>query len=330
MITLDRIKIVTNKKYINHIDSDVSTVVIKNNHEHEIRFKQLTPFNLYISSNRISDKGVIEISAKILGDRYPELINKNNIRHCFEKINTIGVCSLDVDEVMNDSNLISCDITEDLDGLTLPDILALKSCVKSLNKFQVQKYTNCGYTITKSVKTSNRKIRVTIYDKHKEMLKATNSEYLESLANKNYMLDYFNGRIRIEANVRTVSQIMNLCQTEGNSLLEVLNSTANPLLTIFDTIFDIPDASEPILSDIQSLLSYDKLSVLKDALLVKACNNDPSQIDMVLNNCLSPNTNKGKYKARLTRHINAQPLPNKNIQVMRNIKNKLHDYGCSV
>lgn len=330
MIQFDRIKIVTDKKYINHIDSDVSTVVIRNNHEREIRFKQLKPFNLYVSSNCVNDKGVIEVSAKILGDRYPDLINMNNIRHCFEKINTLGVCSLDVDAVINDSNLISCDITEDLDGLIMPDNLALKTCVKSLNKFHVQKYTNCGYTITKSVKTCNRRIRVSIYDKQKEMLKATNAEYLESLDNKNDVLDYFNGRIRIEANVRTVSQIKNLCQTKGNSLLEVLNSTANPLLTIFDTIFDIPDANEPMLSDIQSLLSYDKLSVLKDALLIKECHNDPIIIDMVLNNCLSPNTNKCKYKARLTRLINAQPLPNRNIQVMRNIKNKLNDNGCLV
>jgi hypothetical protein len=330
MIQFDRIKIVTDKKYINHIDSDVSTVVIRNNHEHEIRFKQFKPFNLFVSSNCVNDKGVIEMSAKILGDRYPELINKNNIYQCFEKINTLGVCSLDVDTVINDSKLISCDITVDLDGLTMPDNLTLKSCLKSLNKFQVQKYTNCGYTITKSVKTCNRKMRVSIYDKQKEMLKATNSEYLESLVNKNIVLDYFNGRTRIEANVRTVSQITNLCQTEGNNLLEVLNSTANPLLTIFNTIFAIPDDNEPMQSDIQSLMSYNKLSELKDALLVKECNNDPTIIDMVLNNCLSPNTNKCKYKARLTRLINAQPLPNKNIQVMRNIKNKLHDYGCSV
>jgi hypothetical protein len=159
------------------------------------------------------------------------------------------------------------------------------------------------------------------------MLKATNSEYLESLNNKNDVLNYFNGLTRIEANVRTVSQITNLCQTQGNNLLEVLNSTANPLLTIFNTIFDIPDANEPILNNIQSLLSYSKLSTLKDALLVKACDNDPAQIDLILNNCLSPSTNKGKYRARLTRIMNSQPLPNRNIQVMRNIKSKL--YGNS-
>lgn len=325
MITFDRIKILTDKKHIKNMNSDATTIISRNNVEREIRIKQTKPFNFYVSRNCIDDRGIMEISAKVLNDRYPELINKDNIQYCFEKINALGLCSLDIDAIIYDSNLISGDITVDLTGLTLPDSLALRSCLKSLNKFQLQKYTNCGYTITKSVKTSNRKIRVSLYDKHKEMLKAINTEFLESLDNNNDILEYFKNRIRIEANVRTVSQITSLCETKGNKLIEVLNSNANPLMSIFNSIFDIPNPDEYVQSDMQALLSYSKLSTLKDALLVKACDNDPAQIDLVLNNCLSPNTNKSKYKAKLTRLINSQPLPNRNLQVMHKLKNKLHN-----
>ncbi|MBN1186482.1 MAG: hypothetical protein JXB49_29675 [Bacteroidales bacterium] len=305
------------------MNSDACTHVIKNGLQNEIRYKQIKPFNLYINKSLADDRCVIEISAKVLGDRYPELINKNNIRYCFERMNESGICKLNIDGVITASDLISADITTDLDGIVMPDLLAIKICLKSLNKYQVQKYANCGYTVTKLVKTQNRKIRLSIYDKYKEMQKVTNVEYLDLLDDKYNLLAYFNGKYRIEANVRTVTQLKELLEIDGNSLLVALNSTANPLFALFNSVFDVSDESEPILNEIQSLLSYRKLSELKDALLIKACNNDLSQIDLVLNSTLSPNTNKRKYRAKLSKLINVQPIPNKNLQVMNGIKQKL-------
>lgn len=323
MIRFDKIKIVTDLKYVNQIDNEISITVIKNNIQSEIRYKQTKPYNLFIYSDVVKNKAIIEVSAKILSDRYPELINKDNIQWCFEKINSLGCCKLDISGVMNNSNLISCDITMDLGGLTMPDSLAIKSCLINLNKYQVQKYTNCGFTITKLVKTRNRQVRLSIYDKIKEMHKATNKEFLDLLDDKAGVLEYFNGRFRLEANVKTISQIKTICNTEGNSLAEVLNSDANPLLTIFDSVFRLPEPDEAGQNEIQTLLSYRNLSELKNALLIKACGNDLAQIDLVLNNCLSPKTNKGKYRARLVKLINKQSLPNQNMQVMNSIRNKL-------
>ena len=175
----------------------------------------------------------------------------------------------------------------------------------------------------KVVKTRNRQVRLSIYDKIKEMHKATNKEFLDLLDDKAGVLEYFNGRFRLEANVKTISQIKTICNTEGNSLAEVLNSDANPLLTIFDSVFRLPEPDEAGQNEIQTLLSYRNLSELKNALLIKACGNDLAQIDLVLNNCLSPKTNKGKYRARLVKLINKQSLPNQNMQVMNSIRNKL-------
>lgn len=322
MVTLDRIKLVTDTKYINHMDYNASTIIFKNNIKSEIRYKQIKPYNLYISYPLNDSKCIIEVSAKILGDRYPELINMNNIGYCFNQINVLGVCKLNIDGALNDCKLISCDFTKDICGINMPENLALKSCLKNFNKFQVQKYTNSGFTVTNMVKTKNRKIRLIFYDKHKELLKAANTEFLNMIDDKNVLLDYFDNRFRVEANIRTVQQIKDLFQTDDNSLLNVLNSDSNPLLQIFDSVFNVPESVETY-SDVQHLLLYTNFSELKNDLFLQACSYDPDTIDIVLNNCLSLKTNKRKYRAKFHNMINSRPNQNKNIDLMRKVREGL-------
>lgn len=327
MVRFDRIKIVTDSRNIDFLNSDIATVVYKNGAIHDNRFKQNRPFNFYLNANIVENKSVIETSAKVLGDRYPELINAENISYCLERINRIGICEINIDGVLADSKLISCDVTEDLHNINVPDGLAVKTCLKSLNKFHVKKYSNCGFVVANNVKTQNRKIRLSIYDKYKELHKAVNEDYLAMVDDRYEVLGYFNGRTRIEANIRTVAQIKELLQIDDNNLMDALNSNVNPLLTVFDSIFDIPSNPETTTNGLHSLLSYEKLSDLKNALLVKACDNDIAQIELVLQNYLSPHTNKGKYTAKLKKLINAKPMQNENIRVISEIRKCLVDSG---
>ena len=39
---------------------------------------------------------LIEFTGKILEDAYPELISSTNIRQCFENINKLGICQLNI------------------------------------------------------------------------------------------------------------------------------------------------------------------------------------------------------------------------------------------
>jgi len=328
MITFDRIKILTNKKYVEQLDSNVSTIVIQNNVQKEIRYSQRRPYQLYINNSEVEDKCVIEFSAKVLLDRYPELINKNNIHSCFDNINNLGLCKLHVQEIVNDSEFLSCDATRDIGGITMPDKLAIKSCIRNLNKFRVQKYGNSGHTLTKEVKTKSRQIRLSFYDKYKELNKACNRDFLDELDHKYGLLAYFNGKFRVEANIKTISQIRQLFHVDSNRLMDVLNSPANPLLTWFDEALELPDNCTPFLTETKSLLSYNKLSELKNALLLQACDYDIEKLDLVLNNCLSPNTNKGRYRNKFVNLINEYQKPNQNIQVMRSVREKLLEINC--
>jgi hypothetical protein len=105
--------------------------------------------------------------------------------------------------------------------------------------------------------------------------------------------------------------------------LDVLKSEANPLLTIFDEVFAFPKEPEQQNQAMPLPLSYPKLRMVKNALILEACEYDMEKVDLVLNSTLSPNTDKSKYRAELNKLLNSYPLPNKNIALMKKIREEI-------
>ncbi len=327
MVTLDNIKILTNKNHIKRIDPNVTSLIMKNDISIARRYSQMRPYKAYMNYNLNSDKCVVEFSSKLLLDRYPELINRNNIRDCLLNFESLGFCDMDVDGVMQESEVLTCDITTDISGIVQPDRLAIKSCIRNHNKFRVQKYGNSGSEINKMVKTSHRKIRMIIYDKAKELRKKKNAGFLGLVNDQSSMLDYFDGKFRIEANINTQKQIRQLFQTDTTDLMAILQSQANPLLTLFDEVFVFPEEPDQDNHDMPSPLSHKDLKTVKNALLLEKCGYDMEMIDLVLKNTLSPRTDKSKYRAVFNKLLNSYPLPNKNMQVMKTVRDLIE---CSV
>ena len=325
MVTLDNIKIITNKKHIKNIDPNVTTLISKNNIYMGRRYSQKKPFKIYMDYSLHKNTCIIEFSSKLLFDRYPELINMNNVHDCFQNFVNIGLCEMDIDGVIEESELLTCDITTDISGIIQPDRLAIKACLSNPNKFRVQKYGNSGHVVDKLVRTPNRKLRVIIYDKEKELRKKSNAEFLGMVNNRDTMLDYFQGKFRVEANIKTKEQIRRLFQTETTDLMCVLNSRANPLLAIFDEVFTFPEEPDQLNQVMPSPLLYDDLKMVKNALLLEACEYDMEKVDLILKNTLSPNTDKSKYRAKLITLLNSYPLPNKNIQVMKKVRESIEN-----
>lgn len=323
MVTLDKIKILTDNKHIKKMNLDVSTKIMKSNIGIALRYTQKKPYSIYTNYSLQDNTCIFEFSSKILLDHYPHLINKNNIHECFENLEKMGFCEMDIDGIISDSELLTCDITRDISDIVLPDRLAMKSCLVNHNKFRVQKYGNSGHAVNKMVKTSNRKLRIIIYDKGKELRKKNNAEFIGMLNDADSMLASFDGKLRVEANVNTKEQIRNLFQTRTTELLDVLNSEANPLLTLFDEVFAFPEEPEHQNLVLPSPLSFPKLKMVKNALLLQACEYDMEKVDLLLNNTLSPCTDKSKYRAELNKLLNSYPLPNKNIQVMKKIREQI-------
>ena len=324
MVTLDRIKILTDKKHIDKIDSNVTTTILKNNIGEAVRYSQKNPFNIYMNFGLQNNTCIIEFSSKLLLDRYPELINKNNIHDCLRNLNNVGFCTLDIDGILQDSELLSCDSTTDMSGIVHPDKLAIKSCLNNYDKFRLQKYGYNGFTVTKMVTTTNRQIRITLYDKGKELKMKKNANFIGMLADSEAMLAHFDGIYRLETNIKTKSQIRHLFKTDTTKLMDVLNSDANPLLTLFDEVFTLPEEPKQQLNEMPSPLAYPELKMIKNALLLEKCEYDMEKVDNILRRTLSPNTNKKSYRDEFKNLLNSYPQSNKNIQVMKKIREKLN------
>lgn len=95
------------------------------------------PYNLYIATNNYHQSLEIEISSKILKERYAELINRDNIRQCLLNINSLEICTLDVNGILHHGWVIRADITKDVDLMLTDEVLgAMNQNVSNYRRFK--------------------------------------------------------------------------------------------------------------------------------------------------------------------------------------------------
>ncbi len=287
-------------------------------------FNQKQPFNLFIQIIPNLNKLVIEFTGKILLDDYPKLISKETINQCLDNINKIGYCKLSVDDIILDSKVVNCDVTKDIPLVISTDLKKIIiSQLTNINKYPVKKHSTTGYSIMKDVKTENCKIRLSIYDKHRDMLKASNSYFLNSRSDPETLKYYFKNKYRIEANLKTLKKIRDYCGVADTSLINVLYSTENPLLSIFNTIFDntIENSDTSLIK--RNIYEYETFNQLKDSLILKECDYDLSKTENLLNHYLAENTNKRKYRAKFRSLLNENKPFNENKLIIEEIRSQL-------
>jgi len=325
MITFDKIKIVTKMDYI-EIGNENVFEKRENKHKNSTIFvyNQGKPYSLFVHLTPALNKAVIEFSGKILLDNYPKLISFETINQCLQNINRLGFCKLQIEDIINDSELVKCDITKDIE-------LNLKSNIKKViisqlsnqQKFITRKYSTTGYTVNKDVKTKKYQLRLSLYDKHEELLISGNSDFLNLLVDPKTIINYFEKKYRIETNLITKVQIRKYLGLADNTLVNALKSNANPLLEIFNQIFDSNLKDITGESKTRNLYDYESLNQLKDCLIVKACDNDLNKVHNVLNHYLAVNTNKRKYNARFRKLLNESNPINQNKFIIKHIRDQL-------
>lgn len=229
------------------------------------------PYHLYIGYNERYGSYKVEFSAKILGDRYPDLINENNFMDCLGTINNLGICTLDIERVICSSSVIGADFTKDILLSEIPcasgmnDIKSiLRLSIRNYNRWNCANYQGGGMVITNAVNDKRRQKRLTVYDKWDELRMAHNRPFMQSLNDREYIEEYFRGRVRFELRATTPSQI---CTWLGlgrgyNTIANVLNSTTNPLRMVMNEMFKPIFAVDE--SEIKpTLTNLDKLCTLK-------------------------------------------------------------------
>ena len=212
MITFDRLKLICSLDVVENINERDFQTIVMDGDITSYKYQQDQPFYLSIRKDFIHSECVIEFTGKILSERYPELINRDNIRYCIEQIKALGICEIDTERLLQTAKVAKCDVTKDVASTEIKEIISQ----------------------TKQNLTDRYKKRIVIYDKGKELKQQTNSSFLQSLHQTQRLLDYFQNKVRFELNIGTMVQVKRLLKIGDNSLIEVLNSTANPILSIID------------------------------------------------------------------------------------------------
>lgn len=280
MIKFDKIKIVTSTDYISDIDNKSFVINTKDGEVLYYKYHQENPYYLLIMADYSKNELIIEFTGKILLSDYPQLINKETIMSCFDNINNLNICKLRVDSIIDDSSVLKCDVTKDISEADIKSITStIRQNLSNYTKWNIKRY-NSGVVIENVVSTPKYKKRLVIYDKGKELNKASNSNFLNSTKNSHEVIDYYKDKVRFELNLNTMYQIRQLLNLPNNKLNSVLKSTANPILTIIDEAVKY----EPLQQKSQTLRDYEHELLLRD------CNFDLVKVEAKIRALSSKNT----------------------------------------
>lgn len=172
MIQYDKIKIVTSIDYISNINTSEFLTNLMNDEVLYYKYHQEAPYSLIIIVDYRKNELTIEFTGKILKESYYKLISEDTIRMCFDNINHLGLCTLDTEAIIHNSQVVKCDVTKDIKGQNIDSITStIRQNLSNYNKWSIKRY-NGGIVVEKVVSTPKYKRRLTIYDKGKELIKS--------------------------------------------------------------------------------------------------------------------------------------------------------------
>ncbi|MBR7005154.1 MAG: hypothetical protein IKI00_09355 [Bacteroidales bacterium] len=256
MLTFDKLKIVSTLSNIEIIDEDKFQKVMANGSVVLLKYYQDNPFLLDIKIDYIEQELVIEFTGRVLGKEYSKLISIETINRCFENINALGFCRINIEGMM-DADVVKCDVSTDIHVEDVSRLTKyIRNHVGNYQRYMCRKMKNGNLTIEKNVTSKKYKKRITIYDKGREMGLAGSKEYVEA----NGLEGKFDGLCRFEVNLNTKEQIRQSLQIQDTKLRSVLMSDAHPIRDFMDDIMKCSD--EP--REMKDKKSYLTMLVLKD------------------------------------------------------------------
>lgn len=119
MITLDKVKLVAALDCLLDFDPAQFSVVKEGGRIKTMRFRMVEPFTFSVEVNQDAKEFVVEFTGKILGKDYPQLISKETIMMCFDRLNEFGVCKVDPAKMMT-AEVVKCDVTKDVSVEDIP------------------------------------------------------------------------------------------------------------------------------------------------------------------------------------------------------------------
>ena len=288
MLKFDKIKIISSIKNIKSLNEDVFENKVKDGCIVEQRYTMMSPYYLYIEADYQERELVIEFTGKILKEHYSDLINRDNIHICLSNINDLGLCTLDIEGIIADGEVVKADVCQDVDCADCKLLTEnLGAGVRNFKKYIVQ-HIGDNLVIEKNVQTKGYKRRLTIYNKGEELQKASNRSFISSLNSPESLFDHFNGKIRFELNLNSKEQLRKCLNISHTTISDVLNSTATPIWDTLDSAIDEFD-NELICSNFREF---------QNQLLLKYCNNDLAKVEALVRHYYSKGTHISQVMKR--------------------------------
>lgn len=258
MIRLDKIKIIAPITAISGYENNPCfEETSKDNEIRRYKFSTNQP-SLHVIVTPSDFKVSIEFSGKILGERYPDLINKDNISLCLDRINQMRLFNLDTFQIIKEGVVGQCDITTDIEGIDADKLSHFLLSHIASPKWIIETYGG-GIVIRKTVKTSKYQRRLTIYDKEAEMQKQSNLDFLSQLDNSQEVADYFKNRTRLELNLNSMHAIRDTLGIESNSIRSVLQAECNPIRDVIHSSVKLSTDEK----EAKSLRDFERCAVLE-------------------------------------------------------------------
>lgn len=262
LLKFDTVKFVTSSKYISDIDNglfkhdiDISTGELISIEFLSQRHLDVTPFELYIRANYSSNRMTIEFSSKILLTDYPLLISSQTFRQCLSNIDMLGICKLDIDNIIKDCYFNKLHICKDIDLTLTPNILnRLNQCTGDYRRYKWYRYTDAIF-FTKNVKATDCKEVLTLYNKEIEIALPRNKAFLNKTGNAESIHNCFAGKTRFEVKFVNKRKIQKELGIENTDYHSVMNASSNIFLSQFDKIFssNIPQSDT---MEINNIVDY--------------------------------------------------------------------------
>jgi len=280
MNSFDKIKVVSNIKYISYINRNVFTKKMRNGRIASWQYTTNDPYNLMIEKNKDRNELVIEFTGKILLDDYPQLISESTIHQCFENINKLGICKLDIDSIIKDSQVVKCDVTQDISyKKNIKDLTS--GIIDGIKNHKKYSYRQDGgnLTLKNNVSTKNRQVSLIVYNKEEEMERATNRAFMSSIKCPERLSDSFKDKTRFEINLKSVKQIKERLHINDNRLLSIFESSAQPILDFLNEIIKPCSGQPKGITNLHDYLRY---------LLLVTCDFDLKKVENIVRSYGSP------------------------------------------
>ena len=181
------------------------------------------------------DRMTVEVSAKILGEMYPSGITLETVERIPKAIAAAGILDLDAAAFLDGAEVLRCDAAVNLRVEDVQDSLRHLRLLGVNDRYHTRPYSKTGIVFQREAKTAPE--RLTFYEKFGHMMRVDRKWIERGILDA----EPFRGMLRGEVNLKNFRGVRNVLGVQDpRSLLDVLSSDRNPVLSVFERVADHP------------------------------------------------------------------------------------------